>query len=134
MAILVDSSVWINYFNGAVTPETDRLDQLLGAQHILVGDLILTEVLRGFKNPRHFEAAQRLLTRSPVIPLVGAAQALQSARNFRLLRSRGVTVRKTIDCLIATWCIDTRTSLLHADRGFDPFVTHLGLGVVEVGD
>ncbi len=125
--ILVDSSVWIDYFRGDVTPQSDRLDQLLSSELLLIGDLILTEVLQGFVRERDFNQAKTLLTALPVVPLVGPHVALQAARNFRHLRARGVTVRKTIDTLIATSCIENGYTLLYSDRDFDPFVEQLGL-------
>lgn len=125
--ILVDSSVWIDYFRGAVTPQTDCLDQLLGSELLLIGDLILTEVLQGFASERDFNQARSLLAALPVVPLVGGEVALQAARNYRHLRAQGVTVRKTIDTLIATSCIEHGYALLYSDRDFDPFVDHLGL-------
>lgn len=125
--ILVDSSVWIDYFNGTATPQTDRLDAVLGIELVVIGDLILTEVLQGFGSDRAFNQAKKLLTALDVIELGGAAMAIQAARHFRTLRARGVTVRKTIDTLIATRCIRSRYRLLYSDRDFDPFVAHLGL-------
>lgn len=125
--ILVDSSVWIDYFRGAVTPQTDCLDQLLGSELLLIGDLILTEVLQGFASERDFNQARSLLAALPVVPLVGGEVALQAARNYRHLRAQGVTVRKTIDTLIATSCIEHGYALLYSDRDFDPFVDRLGL-------
>lgn len=124
---LVDSSVWIDYFRGAVTPQTDCLDRLLGSQLIVVGDLILAEVLQGFVSDRDYAQARALLTALPVVPLVGAEIAQQAASNFRQLRAQGITVRKTIDTLIATSCIEHGYALLYSDRDFDPFVEHLGL-------
>ncbi len=103
--ILVDSSVWIDYFNGTVTPQTDRLDRLLGEEFVAIGDLILTEVLQGFRSERDFEAARRMLTSLNVIDPGGQETAIQAARNFRKLRERGVTIRRTIDTVIATVCI-----------------------------
>ena len=128
--ILVDSSVWIDYFRGTVTPQTERLDGLLGQQPLAIGDLILTEVLQGFDNERDFNDARELLTSLMVVDLGGQEIAIQAARNFRALRTLGVTVRKTIDAVIATRCIESDYNLLHNDRDFDPFVTHLGLRVV----
>lgn len=125
--ILVDSSVWIDYFRGTATPQTDRLDSLLGAELIAIGDLILTEVLQGFDSERDFSLAARLLTSLFIVDLAGRDIALQAAKNFRALRARGVTVRKTIDAIIATRCIESRLPLLYSDRDFDPFVEHLGL-------
>jgi predicted nucleic acid-binding protein len=129
--ILVDSSVWIGYFNGNATPATNRLDGLLGQEILAVGDLILTEVLQGFADDREFSAAQKMLTSLFLVELCGGEIAIQAARNFRALRKAGVTVRKTIDTLIATRCIESGYELLHEDRDFDPFVKHLGLRVVE---
>lgn len=125
--ILVDSSVWIDYFRGARTPETDRLDALLDTELLATGDLILAEVLQGFRRDRDFEQARRLLSRLEIVTLGGAEIALQAARNFRALRERGVTPRKTIDTVIATRCIAGGYALLYSDRDFDPFVEHLGL-------
>jgi len=128
--ILVDSSVWIDYFRGAITPQTEHLDSILGIEPLAIGDLILTEVLQGFDAERDFTKARRLLTSLTVVQLGGEAIAIQAAINFRLLRRRGVTVRKTIDTVIATWCIESAYELLHSDRDFEPFVKHLGLRVV----
>ena len=128
--ILVDSSVWIDYFRGTATAQAEKLDSLLGAELLAVGDLILTEVLQGFGSDRDFNQAKKLLTSLTVIPLGGQAIAIQAARNFRTLRRLGVTVRKTIDTVIATRCIESGYDLLHNDRDFDPFAKHLGLRVV----
>jgi predicted nucleic acid-binding protein len=125
--ILVDSSVWIGYFRGTATPQTDRLDALLGNELIAVGNLILTEVLQGFTSDADFNQALRMMSTLEVVPLGGQTLAIQAARNFRTLRARGVTVRKTIDTLIATACIEHGLSLLHDDRDFEPFSTWLGL-------
>lgn len=125
--ILVDSSVWIDYFRGVPTPRTDRLDALLGVEPVLVGDLILTEVLQGFRSQRDFDRALRLMRSMEVVQIGGQDIAIQAARNFRTLRQRGQTVRKTIDCLIATRCIEDGHALLFSDRDFLPFVEHLGL-------
>jgi len=119
--ILVDSSVWIDYFNGRSTPETEKLDQLLGAEDLAVGDLILVEVLQGFCDEREFESARRLLLSLSVVDLAGPDIAIKAARNYRSLRSRGFTIRKTIDCVIATYCIDRGYELLHSNRDFDAF-------------
>jgi len=132
--ILVDSSVWIDYFRGAANPHTDRLDALLGSELVVTGDLILLEVLQGFARDRDFDQARKLLTALPVLDLGGAQIAVQAAKHHRLLRTRGVTVRKTIDTVIATRCIEDRMPLLYADRDFDPFVEHLGLQSAIVDD
>ncbi len=129
--ILVDSSVWIAYFNGQKTAQTERLDVSLGNTPIVMGDLILTEVLQGFQNDRDFRTARDLLLRLPFMPMGGQAMALESAANYRFLRKKGVTVRKTIDVMIGTFCIHHRLPLLHDDRDFDPMATFLGLKTVE---
>ena len=125
--ILVDSSVWIDYFRGVVTPQTEKLDSLLGIEPIATGDLILTEVLQGFVSDRDFNQAKKLMTSLVIVDLAGQGIAIQAARNFRALRKLGVTVRKTIDTVIATRCIESKMPLLYSDRDFDPFVEHLGL-------
>lgn len=125
--ILVDSSVWIDYFRGTLTAEAEKLDSLLGSEPIAIGDLILTEVLQGFVSDAEFDQARRLLTSLVVVDMVGRDIAIQAAVNYRALRAIGVTVRKTIDTVIATRCIQSRLSLLYSDRDFDPFVQHLGL-------
>ena len=125
--ILVDSSVWIDYFRGIAAPQAARLDSLLGIEPIATGDLILTEVLQGFVTDRDFAEAKRLLTSLTIVDLAGRAVAIKAAENFRALRSLGISVRKTIDTVIATHCIENRLPLLYSDRDFDPFVEHLGL-------
>jgi predicted nucleic acid-binding protein len=127
--ILVDSSVWIDYFNGTLTPETGKLDRLLGREPLAIGDLILAEVLQGFTHERDFKRAKQMLMSLEVVNLGGAEIAIQAARNFRTLRSKGVNVRKTIDTVIATRCIAGGYQLLHSDRDFDAFAQHLGLSV-----
>jgi len=128
--ILVDSSVWIDYFNGRDSRETDLLDSLLGSEPLLTGDLILTEVLQGFRRDRDFRRARAALERLVFAPMVGHAIAVGSAANYRSLRRKGLTVRKTIDVLIATFCIENSHTLLHSDRDFDAMVDGLGLEVV----
>jgi hypothetical protein len=129
--ILVDSSVWIDYFNGDKTKQTDWLDASLGNTPIVIGDLVLTEVLQGFLNDKDFKAARDLLLGIPFMSMGGQALALESAMNYRLLRKKGVTVRKTIDVIIGTFCIHNQLALLHDDRDFDPMVKFLGLEVVD---
>ncbi|MDT7838432.1 type II toxin-antitoxin system VapC family toxin [Aquabacterium sp. OR-4] len=131
--ILVDSSVWIDFFRNTPTPQAEWLDAHLGDEGLVVGDLILAEVLRGFKDDRGFNEARRLLARLEQVALCGEDLAVEAARNFRRLRSRGVTVRGTIDVVIATRCISDGLRLLHSDRDFDPFVEHLGLRIVDCG-
>ena len=125
--ILVDSSVWIDYFRGRQSSQTDRLHALLGNEPIATGDLVLAEVLQGFGSAQDFNQGKKLLTSMPIIELVGGDIAIQAADNFRTLRSLGITVRKTIDTLIATSCIEKGLALLYSDKDFDPFVEHPGL-------
>ena len=129
--ILVDSSVWIDYFQGVITPQTEKLDQLLGHEALAIGDLILTEVLQGFADERDFNKARKLLTSLTVVELGEEEIAIRAARNFRALRKLGVTVRKTIDTVIATRCIESGDELLHSDKDFDPFTRHLRLRVLR---
>lgn len=131
--ILVDSSVWIDYFRGTATPQVEKLDSLLGSEPIATGDLMLTEVLQGFASDRDFNQARKLMTSLVIVDLAGQRIAIQAARNFRVLRSLGVTVRKTIDTVIATRCIESGLPLLYSDRDFDPFVEHLGLRSAQPG-
>ena len=128
--ILVDSSVWIDYFQGTITAQTEKLDKLLGHEPLAIGDLILTEVLQGFAAERDFNEARKMLTSLLVVELGGQEIAIQAAKNFRALRVLGATVRKTMDTVIATRCIESGYDLLHNDRDFDPFAKHLGLRVV----
>ena len=125
--IVVDSSVWIDYFNGRATSATETLHALLGVQPLGVGDLILTEVLQGFHRDADYRVARRLMTSLTVFELLGQRNALRCADNYRALRVRGVTVRRTIDVVIATFCIEANLPLLFEDKDFLPFVRHLGL-------
>ena len=129
--ILVDSSVWIDYFNGNKTFQTDWLDSSLGNIRIIIGDLILTEVLQGFQNDKDFKIARDILLGIPFVPMGGQVLALESAMNCRFLRKKGMTVRKTIDVIIGTFCIHHQLILLHDDRDFDPMVKFLGLEIIE---
>ena len=125
--ILVDSSVWIDYFRGASTVQTERLDALLGSEPLAVGDLVLTEILQGFNSERDFNQARKLLTSLEVVEIGGQEIAIQAARHFRTLWLLGVTVRKIINTMIATFCIEKNYSLLYSDHDFEPFVEHLGM-------
>ncbi|MBA4389901.1 MAG: VapC toxin family PIN domain ribonuclease [Syntrophus sp. (in: bacteria)] len=129
--ILVDSSVWIDYFNGKKTVQTDWLDASLGNVPIIIGDLILTEVLQGFQSDKDFKTAKDLLLRIPFMAMGGQELALKSAMNYRALRKKGITVRKTIDVMIGTFCIHYRLSLLHDDRDFDHMENFLGLKIIN---
>lgn len=129
--ILVDSSVWIAFFRNQPTAQVEWLDKNLGVEGLLVGDLILAEVLRGFKDDRGFNEARRLLGRLQHVSLCGEDLAVEAARNFRKLRHHGITIRGTIDVIIATRCLVDGFRLLHSDRDFDAFATQLGLRVVD---
>lgn len=131
--ILVDTSVWIDFFRNRPTPQAEWLDRNLDVEGLVVGDLILAEVLQGFREDRGFDEARRMLGRLVQTHLGGEKLAVEAARNSRKLRKRGVTVRGTIDALIATRCIVDGLRLLHSDRDFDPFEAHLGLQVVDCG-
>ncbi len=128
--ILVDSGVWIDYFNGRETPQTERLHDLLGVEPLGTGDLILTEVLQGFRSDSDYRTAKELLTSLAVFEMLGVENAVRSAEHYRTLRKRGFTVRKTADVIIATFCIVENHALLFSDRDFAPFVEQLDLRAV----
>lgn len=132
MPIFVDSSVWVNFFNDIQSSKVDLLGGLLGTAPLVLGDLVVSEVLQGFREDRDFERAKEALLRFPIHSMGGLDLALASASNYRMLRRKGITVRKTIDCWIATFCLRHGLELLHDDRDFEPFATHLGLRVVEL--
>ena len=123
--ILVDSSVWIDFFNGVDTPESNKLDETLGYEEVAIGDLILTEVLQGFRSDKDYRIAREVLASLEIHNLLGADMAMKSASNFRKLRKKGITVRKTADVVIATYCIEHKMPLLFSDKDFLPFVAHL---------
>jgi len=129
--LVVDTSVWVDYFNGAENPQTNFLHSILDATPILIGDLILTEVLQGFRHDPDFEKVRRLLAKFTQANMVDTTLAIQSARNYRLLRQKGITVRKPIESLIATYCIENEHELLHNDNDFDGYEKHLGLRVIH---
>ena len=128
--ILADSSVWIDYFNGISTWQTDMLDTYLSKVPVIIGDLILTEVLQGFRSDKDYKTAKNLLSALPFRQIGGYHVAVKSAQNYRRLRKAGVTVRKTIDIIIATFCIIEGLILLHDDRDFDPMVSHFSLQTI----
>ena len=125
--MLVDSSVWIDYFIGRDTAQTRTLDENLGRTEIATGDLILLEVLQGFRSDRDYRTAKKLFAALFCFELLGTDMAVRCAENFRALRKKGVTVRKTADVIIASFCIDHHLPLLFSDKDFKPFVKHLGL-------
>lgn len=125
--ILVDSSVWIDYFNGRETTETDLLDEALATDTICIGDIILAEVLQGFRNDKDYRLARELLLDLPIYQIMTPELALIGADNYRKLRKKGITVRKSVDNWIATFCIENQLPLLFSDKDFNPFVENLGL-------
>jgi predicted nucleic acid-binding protein len=125
--IVVDSSVWIDFLNGRKAAHVDHLRAALGMDEIIVGDLMLCEVLQGLGSERDARQIETLLRRFEIVPMAGEAIAVSAARNFRALRRRGITIRKTIDLLIGTWCIENRRPLLHNDSDFRPMALYLGL-------
>jgi predicted nucleic acid-binding protein len=129
--ILVDSSVWIDFFLGRDTPQVEILDRNLGVRAVGVGDLILTEVLQGFRNNKDYRIARSIMDELTVFEMLGKDLAIKSAENFRKLRKLGITVRKTADVIIATYCIEHGLPLLFSDKDFQPFVQHLKLAEVR---
>jgi len=129
--IFVDSSVWIDYFNGRITKQTDLLEAFLEDELIVIGDIVLTEVLQGFQDDRDFIKAGKLFDSLFFMPMLGKKLAVKSAENYRKLKKKGVTVRKTIDVIIATFCIENDLLLLHSDRDFKIMEKHLALKVVS---
>ena len=127
--ILVDTGVWIDYFNGVENKQTDSLDRILSDQTVLVGDIILTEILQGFDSDKEFRLAKQALDPLDCVHLGGKSLAIKAASNFRFLRSKGVTVRKTVDMLIGSWCIEHEVNLLHNDKDFDQIATQLPLKI-----
>ena len=125
--IFVDSSVWIDYFNGIDSKQTNTLNEMLGVRPVAVGDLILTEVLQGFREDKDYKAAKSLFDDLIIFDLVGRDIAIKSADNFRTLRKKGITIRKPVDAIIATFCIEKILPLLFVDKDFKPFVKTLGL-------
>ena len=129
--VIVDTTVWVDYFQGVENPETDWLNTELDRQRLGLTDIILCEVLQGVRDDVVAKQVERRLLNLEVFDTGGVAVAREAARNYRALRSRGHTVRKTIDCLIATFCLRGQHSLLHRDRDFDPFETFLELSVIH---
>ena len=125
--IVVDSGVWIDYFTGTDSAAAERLDSLLGVTRLAVGDIILTEVLQGFRDDAQYKLAKETMISLPVFEMLGQTMAIRSAENYRSLRARGITIRKTLDVVIATYCIEHDLSLLFEDKDYVPFVRYLGL-------
>jgi len=129
--VIVDTTVWIDYLRGLQNAETNYFDRELGRQRFGLTDLILCEILQGLKGEHASNRVLRELRRFELFESGGEELAVAAARNFRNLRRQGHTVRKTIDCLIATYCLRHGHSLLHRDRDFDPFEKILGLVVIH---
>lgn len=127
--ILVDTSVWIDYFNGIENKQTENLDRILSEQSVLIGDIILTEILQGFDSDKEFRLAKQALDPLDCVHLGGKSLAIKAASDFRFLRSKGVTIRKTVDMLIGSWCIEHEVELLHNDKDFDQIAAQLPLQI-----
>ena len=125
--ILADTSVWIDYFNGNINSHTDALDAALFAGTVAIADLILLEILQGFKSDKDFLKARKLLAKLDQYSIFNSEAVEQCAENYRALRKKGITIRKTNDVIIATYCIKNKMPLLYLDRDFDPFVKYLNL-------
>lgn len=125
--VLVDTSVWTNYFQGIYSIQGDRLDILLDSERVATGDLIITELMQGFRTKRQVADAQQIISRLEYFNLVGKDIAIKAAENYRFLRKKGVTIRKAIDVIIGTFCIENRIKLLHSDHDFEPMIEYLDL-------
>jgi predicted nucleic acid-binding protein len=127
--IVADTSVWIDYLRGIDAPHTNALDDELQNNRIITGDLIITEFLQGFRNEKDYSEAKNIMDALEYRDFVGRDIALKAAQNFRILRTSGITVRKTIAVIIATFCIENNFPLIHNDRDFDPMEQYLGLKI-----
>lgn len=125
--ILVDTSAWIDYFQSPDSPAATRVYQALDSDFVIIGDLVYCEVMQGIQSPRFRKQVDDLFTGLNQVTLGGFEVAKLAAQHYRILREKGVTIRKTIDCIIATFCIKEGIPLIHSDKDFDPFVEHLGL-------
>ena len=127
--VLVDTSIWVDYFRGVYSPQTDRLNELFNEERIAIGDLIIVELMQGFKTRSQVAAARQIVSRLEYVDLAGRNIAFKAADNYRFLRDKGITIRKTIDIIIGTFCIENHFELLHNDRDFEPMADYLGLMV-----
>ena len=125
--VLADTSIWIDYFRGVYSPQTDQLNELLNEERVATGDLIIIELMQGFKTKSQIAAARQIISRLEYFDLVGKDIAFKAADNYRLLKNKGITIRKTIDIIIGTFCIENQFKLLHNDRDFEPMVDYIGL-------
>ena len=129
--VVVDTTVWIDYIHGLDTPYTNALDQELLHNQVITGDLIIAEFLQGFRDDKDFEAAKEIMDSLIYCDMLGKDIALKAAMNFRLLRKKGISIRKTVDIIIGTFCIEHELSLLHNDRDFEPMEKFLGLRIYK---
>ena len=125
--ILADTSIWIDFFNGKITAETNFLDNALAEGNVIIGDLIMLEILQGIRHDKDYNKAKKALGTLEQFELFGSSMVFECANNFRKLRKRGLTIRKTADLIIASFCIKNKIPLLFSDRDFVPFTEHLGL-------
>jgi len=125
--VLADTSIWIDYFRGVGSPQTDKLNELLENERVATGDLIIVELLQGFRTKSQIISAHEIISRIEYFDLAGKNIAFKAAENYRLLRKAGITIRKTIDIIIGTFCIENQFKLLHNDRDFEPITDYLGL-------
>ena len=130
--IFVDSSVLIDYFNGKENWQVEKLDEILGKEIVVIGDYVLVEVLQGFRKDKDYSTAKEILSNFPCLNMLGEEIAIKSADNYRKLRKKGITIRKTIDVIISTFCIENDLELLHNDKDFFPFEKYLGLKSVTL--
>ena len=131
MPAIIDTTVWIDFFRNSKTEQTDLLEVVVRRGQAALGDVILTEILQGVDSDSEFRSLKRHFANFPIYPIIGRRNAIQSAANYRKLRAKGFTIRKLVDCWIATFCIERRYPLLHNDRDFDPFEQHLKLKVLH---
>ena len=127
--IVADTSVWIDYFNGVIAEHTDRLDSELESNRIIIGDLIITELLQGFKTDKEYNSAKKIIENLEYRDFAGKEIAIKAADNYSYLRKKGIKARKTIDVIIAAFCIENNYQLIHNDRDFDALEKYLGLKV-----
>ena len=129
--VVADTSAWIDYFRGIDAPHTNKLDLVLGTDEIFIGDLVIAELMQGARTDKVASQIQDVISKMQCVNMVGSKVAYESAANYRALRAKGITVRKTIDMLIGTYCILSNSALIHNDRDFDPMEAHLGLKVLK---
>lgn len=125
--ILADTSIWIDFFNGKITTETDFLDSALADANVIIGDLIMLEILQGIRHDKDYNKTKKALGTLEQFELFGNSMVFECSNNFRKLRKKGLTIRKTADLIIASFCIKNKIPLLFSDRDFVPFTEHLGL-------